>query len=243
MFWDLQARSLEKQALLPIKTLEEMWGHNFHEADILNEVILRIRKILRYSRLFAAAFMEIENPVTEKNVGKALAAYERTLIANNSRFDQFIRSDKNAISLSEKDEIMLFLKTGCARCHSGPMFSDFKLHVLGVPDSRNRQESDAGINYDYAFPHCAIYATQLRICIVAGSLEQVVQLYEDISGGKVPNPNVSPAQVDTLATQMNVNFRDISRIVEFLNTLNDNGFDKTVPKRVPSGLKVGGNLD
>ena len=246
MFWDLRAKSLEEQALLPIKTLEEMRGHGVSEEGILDEVLIRIKKIPEYTRLFAAAFAGEQNPVTEKNLGKALATYERTLIANNSRFDQYMRGDSNALSLSEKDGMNLFLKTGCAKCHSGPMFSDFKLHALGVPDSKNRPESDAGINNDYAFRTPTLrnlrYTAPYMHSGKFTTLDQVLQFYEDIAGGKIPNPNVKLAQVDTLATQMNVNFRDISRIVEFLNTLNDDNFDKSVPDRVPSGLKVKGNL-
>jgi cytochrome c peroxidase len=64
--------------------------------------------------------------------------------------------------------------------------------------------------------------------------------YEDIAGGKLLNPNVKEGQVDPLATHMDVNFKDISRIVEFLNTLNDDSFDKSVPENVPSGLPVMG---
>lgn len=246
MFWDSRAKSLEGQALLPIKTLEEMRGHGVSEEGILDEVLIRIRKIPEYNQLFAAAFAEEENPVTEKNLGKALASYERTLIANNSRFDQYMRGDSNALSLSEKDGMNLFLKTGCAKCHSGPMFSDFKLHTLGVPDSKNRTETDAGIHNDYAFRTPTLrnlrYTAPYMHSGKFATLDQVLQFYEDIAGGKIPNPNVKLAQVDTLATQMNVNFRDISRIVEFLNTLNDDSFDKSVPERVPSGLKVKGNL-
>ena len=140
----------------------------------------------------------------------------------------------------------LFLKTGCAKCHSGPMFSDFKLHTLGVPDSKNRSESDAGINNDYAFRTPTLrnlrYTAPYMHSGKFATLDQVVQFYEDIAGGKIPNPNVKLTQVDTLATQMSVNFKDISRIVEFLNTLNDDNFDKSVPERVPSGLRVKGNI-
>lgn len=245
MFWDLRAKSLEEQALLPIKTLEEMRGHGFPEENIIEEILVRVRKIPEYSRLFASVFGG-EDAVTEKNLGKALAAYERTLIANNSRFDQYMRGDSNALSLSEKDGMNLFLKTGCAKCHSGPMFSDFKLHTLGVPDSKNRSESDAGINNNYAFRTPTLrnlrYTAPYMHSGKFATLDQVVQFYEDIAGGKIPNPNVKPTQVDTLATQMSVNFKDISRIVEFLNTLNDDNFDKSVPERVPSGLRVKGNI-
>ncbi|MFB9292656.1 cytochrome-c peroxidase [Persicitalea jodogahamensis] len=247
MFWDLRAKGLEEQALLPIATLEEMRGNSVTEENILAEVVERIRNIPEYYQRFAAVFAGDPNPVNEKNLGKAIASYERTLIATNSRFDQYMRGDSNALSLSEKDGLRLFLKTGCAKCHNGPMLSDYKLHTLGVPDSKNREDSDAGINGAYAFRtpslrnlrYTAPYMHSGRIA----NLEQVLQFYEDISGGKIPNPKVKPEQMDTLATQMNVNFKDISRIVQFLNTLNDDDFDKSVPERVPSGLKVKGNVE
>ena len=247
MFWDMRAKSLEEQALLPITTLEEMRGHSFAEEAVLDEIIARIRRIPEYQTLFSEAFSGEINPVHAKNLGKAIAAYERTLVANNSRFDQYMRGDSNALSLSEKDGLNLFLKTGCAKCHNGPMLSDFKLHTLGVPDTQNRKESDAGINNGYAFRTPTLrnlrYTAPYMHSGKFVTLEHVLQFYEDISGGKLLNPHVSASQMDPLATQMNVNFRDISGIVEFLNTLNDDTFDKTVPTRVPSGLKVKGNMD
>lgn len=247
MFWDSRAKSLEEQALLPIQTLEEMRGHSYSEEAILPEVIARIQRIPEYRQLFAEAFAGESNPVHIKNLAKALAAYERTLIANHTRFDLYMRGDSNALSLSEKDGLNLFLRTGCAKCHNGPMFSDFKLHALGVPDTQNRKESDVGINKDYAFRTPSLrnlrYTAPYMHSGKFATLDQVLMFYEDIAGGKIENPHVTPSQLDPLATELNLKFRDISGIVEFLNTLNDDNFDKTVPTRVPSGLKVKGNLD
>lgn len=240
MFWDSRAKGLEEQALLPIETLEEMRGHGYPEDGIVKEVVERLKKIPAYQILFAKAFIGEVGPVTSQNLAKAIAAYERTLIANQSRFDQYMRGDSNALSLSEKDGLQLFLKVGCAKCHSGPMFSDFKLHTLGVPDTENRKESDSGLNGTYAFRTPTLrnlrYTAPYMHSGKFGTLEQVLEFYEDLSGGKIVNPNVQPAQMDTLIKSLNVRFKDISRIVEFLNTLNDDDFDKTVPERVPSGL-------
>jgi cytochrome c peroxidase len=244
MFWDMRTKGLEAQALEPIKTLEEMRGHAYAEDKILDEVIRRLKGIPEYKTLFSNAFVGDPDPVNATNLSKAIATYERSLVAGNSRFDQYMRGDSSALSTGEKEGLNLFLKTGCARCHSGPMLSDFKLHTLGVPDTQNRKESDSGINQDYAFR-----TPSLRNLRFTGpymhsgkfaTLEEVVQFYEDISGGKILNPNVRQSQMDTLATRMNVNFRDISRIVEFMHTLNDDAFDKTIPQRVPSGLPVRG---
>jgi cytochrome c peroxidase len=184
------------------------------------------------------------SPVNEVNLAKAIAAYERTLIAPNTRFDHYMRGDSNALSSSEKDGLNAFLVTGCAKCHSGPMFSDYKMHTLGVPDTENRKESDAGINNDYAFRTPSLrnlrYTSPYMHSGKFTTLDQVLMFYEDVSGGKVLNPKVKREKIDKLATHMDVNFKDISRIVEFLNTLNDDSFDKTMPASVPSGLPVKG---
>lgn len=244
MFWDLRAKGLEMQALEPIRTLEEMRGNSFHEDKVLDEIIERIRKIPAYRVLFSKAFSGEQEPVNQLNLSRAVASYERTLIAPNTRFDQYMRGDSNALSTSEKDGLNAFLVTGCAKCHSGPMFSDYKLHTLGVPDTDNRKESDAGINNDYAFRTPSLrnlrYTGPYMHSGKFATLEQVLMFYEDVAGGKILNSKVKKEQMDSLATHMDVNFKDISRIVEFLNTLNDDSFDKTVPPSVPSGLPVKG---
>ncbi len=244
MFWDNRAKGLEQQALEPIKTLEEMRGNGYHENGILDEIVTRLSQIPEYRRLFSVAFPKEQSPVSRINLARSLAAYERTLVATNTRFDQYMRGDSNALSTGEKEGMNAFLATGCAKCHSGPMFSDFKLHTLGVPDTDNRKESDSGAGKKYAFR-----TPSLRNLRFTGpymhsgkfvTLDQVLMFYEDIAGGKVLNPHVKEGQVDPLATHMDVNFKDISRIVEFLNTLNDDSFDKSVPESVPSGLPVMG---
>jgi cytochrome c peroxidase len=242
MFWDMRAKGLEEQALMPIRTFEEMRGHGYPEENVIDAIIERIRQIPAYKVLFEKAFKGESDPVTAVNLGKALASYERTLIATNSRFDQYMRGDSNALTTGEKEGMNLFLKTGCAKCHSGPMLSDFKVHVLGVPESQNRAESDSGMNNTYAFRTPTLRNLRFTAPYMHSgkfnTLEQVLQFYEDAAGGKIQNPNVKIHQIDTLITGMNVNFRDISRIVEFLNAINDDSFDKTIPPTVPSGLRV-----
>jgi cytochrome c peroxidase len=53
---------------------------------------------------------------------------------------------------------------------------------------------------------------------------------------------VSRDQIDPLARQLNMRGAGFE-LIEFLGALNDPGFDRTVPSRVPSGLKVGGRLE
>ncbi|CAG5073004.1 Cytochrome c551 peroxidase [Dyadobacter sp. CECT 9623] len=244
MFWDLRTKGLEEQALFPIRTFEEMRGHGYEEDKVVDDIVKRIKAIPEYRSLFAAAFGGQSDPVNAGNLAKAIASYERTLIANNSRFDQYMRGDSSALTTGEKEGLNLFLKAGCAKCHSGPMFSDFKLHTLGVPDTPNRPETDAGGDNNYGFRTPTLrnlrYTSPYMHSGAFKTLDQVMLFYEDLTGGKIENPKVEMYQMDSLVSQINVKFKDIDRIVEFLNSLNDESFDKSIPEKVPSGLPVSG---
>ena len=70
----------------------------------------------------------------------------------------------------------------------------------------------------------------------------MLNFYEDLHGKDIPNKHVKREQVDSLAMMLNVEFKNIGSIVEFLNTLNDGNYDKKIPASVPSGLPVGGKI-
>lgn len=245
MFWDDRVKSLEKQALEPIKTLEEMKGLHFSKTEILTEVATRLQSIPEYKSLFAEAF-GADAPIDSTHIGMAIAAFERTLLANNSRFDQYMAGDVNAISHAEKEGLELFKSVGCINCHNGPMFSDYKLHVLGVPENNKVPEPDSGFQESFAFRTATL--RNLRFTApymhngVFQNLKQVLEFYEDISFGKTRNPAVTKEMFDPFVKELQLSVKDMSLIISFLNTLNDDSFDKEIPEKVPSGLPVGGNI-
>jgi cytochrome c peroxidase len=65
------------------------------------------------------------------NVGKAIAAYMRTLVARDAPFDRFAAGDPTAISPAARRGFRLFLQH-CERCHRGPHFQDDAFHAIGV---------------------------------------------------------------------------------------------------------------
>jgi cytochrome c peroxidase len=78
------------------------------------------------ARRFAAAFPGVTAPVTMDNVIRAIAAYERTLLAGGSAFDRYVfAGDHRALSDRQKAGMQLFFSehAGCARCHSGINFN------------------------------------------------------------------------------------------------------------------------
>ncbi len=246
MFWDDRAKSLESQALEPIKAFEEMRGHSFEETEILDVIVDRLKNIPEYQILFEAAFDEKE-AVNVINMGKAIATFERTLVTNNSRFDQYMRGDDNAILLSEKDGFELFKKVGCVNCHNGPMFSDFKMHVLGVPENNKLPIPDAGVKDSFLFRTASLRNLRFTAPYMHNgslkTLRQVLEFYEDISNGKERNPAVPKEQFDPFVKELELSVKEMSSIISFLNTLNDDSFSKDIPESVPSGLPVGGNIN
>ncbi len=251
MFWDDRAKSLEKQALEPIKALEEMRGRSFTEDEILQVVIERLRNIPEYQDLFTEAFKE-QGSITIENLGKAIAAFERTLVTNNSRFDQYMRGDGGAISIREKDGFELFKTVGCINCHNGPMFSDYKMHVLGVPENSKLTAVDIGaadvVDKDsFAFRTPSLRNLRFTAPYMHNgefmTLRRVLEFYEDISNNIQRNPNVAPSQFDPFVRELKLSVKEMALIIAFLNSLNDDEFDKSIPQSVPSGLPVGGLIN
>jgi cytochrome c peroxidase len=81
----------------------------------------------------AAGDREIVNRIFA-NFGKAIEAYERLLVTRDAPFDRYVAGDHEAISLSAKRGLALFIgRAACVQCHSGPFFTDQHFHVLGVP--------------------------------------------------------------------------------------------------------------
>jgi len=97
MFWDLRAKGLEAQALEPIKTLEEMRGDTYTEANAISSVVARLNAVAEYRALFARGFGGVQ-PISADQLGQALATFQRSLTANNAPFDRYMRGDATAMS-------------------------------------------------------------------------------------------------------------------------------------------------
>ncbi|MBN1203928.1 MAG: cytochrome-c peroxidase [Myxococcaceae bacterium] len=127
-FWDGRAGTLEDQAKLPILNPIEM-GMPSPEA-----VVAKVRAIPEYRD----GFKQLNGrEATYDDIASAIAAFERTALAGNSRFDRFIAGDSKALSAQEKRGWALFNgKARCNTCHAGnaisPLFSDQKFHNIGI---------------------------------------------------------------------------------------------------------------
>ncbi len=242
MFWDARIQSLAGQALEPIRNREEMRGDNFSEANIDAEIVRRLNAVSEYQSRFEQAYGN--SNITIDAVAIALADFQTSLTANNSPFDRYLRGETNAMSNVQLNGMQEFVEHNCANCHSGPMFSDFETHVLGVREAAGLQQPDNG-NGNFAFRTPSLRQLAFTAPYFHGGQEfdltDAIDFYD--GNNNSDNPNVTNNQLDNDFRNIpNLNNNEINAIEAFLNALNDDAFDRTQPQAVPSGLPVGGSI-
>jgi cytochrome c peroxidase len=263
MFWDGRVRGLEAQALQPLEAADEMRGSTYPEDVAVDSVVARLRAIPEYVALFQEAFGP-GTTIDADRLARALAAFQRSLVAMDSPFDRFRAGDSTALTPQQRRGMEAFDDVGCDRCHSGPMFSDFDLEAEGVPEHPLVAEPDVGAGrFRFRTPslrNVALTAPYMHNGTLA-TLEDVLRFYDN---GRSENPNVvlrrraRAREGDAAANQAAVpedsraalsrdfvrvddmSEQEMADIVAFLHALTDEGFDRTVPTRVPSGLPPGG---
>jgi len=243
MFWDIRTQSLAQQALEPIRSGQEMRGDSFTIEQMEAEVVNRLNANSEYQARFQAAYGS--NEITLAMLGIALSDFQTTLIANNAPFDRWMRGDNNAMSANQIQGMNEFVDTGCADCHSGPMFSDYQTHVLGVPEANGLDTPDSGDgNFGFRTPSLRqlVFTAPYFHGGQRNTLNNVIDFYDN--PGRSENPNVPTNTLDEdFADLPNINGNRANRIEQFLNALSDHQFDMTRPESVPSGLPVGGSIE
>ncbi len=78
----------------------------------------QLKAIAGYPELFKKAFPQDQDPISVRNWGLAIGAFERTLLTP-SRLDEWLKGHESALSPQEKTGLKRFLDLGCADCHNG----------------------------------------------------------------------------------------------------------------------------
>ena len=240
MFWDSRVLSLEAQALTPIQSREEMRGDACMESEAVEQALRRLHAIAEYRGLFAAAFGKTgDAAITADHLAKAIAAFERSLITADSPFDRFMRGDASALNAEQQRGLRVFQNAGCIQCHGGPMLSDYKPHFIGVTDApagrrEFRTPTLRNLKHTAPYMHNGSQRTLRDVMIFYEELMDAVG--ETLDGA---DDSARP-RLDPLLKQLNLNADDFPALEAFLDAFNDDGYDKTEPEKVPSGLPVAG---
>ncbi len=135
--WDGAGDSLWAQSIRPILEAREMGGSAAQAAALVRG---DAELACRYERAFGAPPAAADAPVLA-GIGKALAAFQETLVSGRPPFDDFRdaleRGDRAAAArypATAQRGLRLFIGRGnCSVCHVGPSFSNGEFHDTGVP--------------------------------------------------------------------------------------------------------------
>lgn len=213
LFRDGGVNTLEHQVISPIENPVEM---DFQ----LKAAASRLSKNKIYQQLSQQAY---QREFSTYVLVRALAAFERTLISGNSRYDLFFyKKEKNALTEAEKRGMALFFgeKTQCSTCHSGVLFTNFDYENNGL----YREYKDlgrAGVTMRQEDKHLFKVPSLRNAELTApymhdgslGTLEDVVAHYN--KGGEAhPNKN-------EVVRPLNLSDAEQKDLVLFLKTLTE----------------------
>lgn len=245
-------RTLEQQMLTPI------FGTNPVELGVNEgnrlEVLARFQADAGYVARFKAAFAGQADPVSWDNIIKAIAAFERTLISADSRYDQSV-AGKITLTAQETRGMQLFFsdQAKCLQCHGSPNFNDQFSTAASVqrdPRFHNTGLFNMGGTGAYPEPNRGVYeisqlaqdmgrfrAASLRnIELTApymhdgsmGTLEAVLDFYaaggREVGNGLYAGDGRLNPYKDARISQIRLSAADKADLVAFLRTLTDSGF-------------------
>lgn len=237
LFWDGRAASLEEQtgALIdaggnhmgPISSPSEMGGD-------VPAIVKRLNSIPGYKEQFNAAFGEDATP---QNIAKAIASFERTLVANDSPFQRYVSGDKQALSKAAERGFELFKgKAQCEACHSAPLMTNNRFHNIGVPaagpltEDLGRYEVNKNDGSRGAFKTPTLYNSASRQFFMhngaLSSIEDVIEHYD--RGG-----NSADKHQSSWITPLNLTDKEKQDLVAFLKSLTDPGLDRISRPNLP----------
>lgn len=140
LFWDGREPSLEEQSKDPMVNPVEMGLPN-HEP-----VLKLVRTDPEYVKAFKAVFGKSGEQLTMEEVKKAIASFERTIVAGDSPFDHYyFGGDKKAMTPAQIRGFQVFMGQGrCASCHTveqdQALFTDNRFHNIGIGINRMQQD-------------------------------------------------------------------------------------------------------
>lgn len=214
-----------------------------------------------YYQMLLDAFPEFSRDELNKASTRAIAAFERTILANKAPFQQWLRGDESAMSAKEISGAEVFFgEGGCVACHQGPAlsspvgatedqvffavgFSDLDVNEVigeiadGVRLGRGGLTGNSADNYKFKVPQ--LYnLVDISVFGHGGSFSSVREVVEYKNNGVAQN-DASITNLDYRFVPLNLSSAQIDDLVEFLEvSLRDPDLMRYEPQSLPSGLCV-----
>ncbi len=210
--WDGRFDSLKEQALTPLENPDEL-------AIGIPEALKRVKSNSKYKELFAKSWPG--EAIDREKMASALATFVKQIRIPESPVDQFRAGNRRGLNKVETHGLWLFeSKASCWKCHSGPDFTDEKLHNTGIGavNGKPREGQFAitgneehtgrfnmptlrGLTFTGPFMHDGRFKT----------LKEVVDFYN--KGGE------KNSHLDKLMKPLNLKENEVEALVAFLKSL------------------------
>lgn len=122
-FWDGRAETLAQQAAGPPLNPVEMASTSWEQ------IIEKLESDKQLTKEFIALYPE---GYSEATITNAIEEFEKTLITPNSKFDKYLKGDKEAITAEERAGYEVFKRYECATCHVGVNLGGQTYEKLGL---------------------------------------------------------------------------------------------------------------
>lgn len=122
-FWDGRAADLKEQAGGPIANPGEMGFTHELAVGLLASIP---EYVVEFKQVFGTDKISIDEVTT------AIAEFEKTLVTPNSRFDQWLLGDSDALTADELSGYQLFKTSGCIACHNGEAVGGNSFQKMGI---------------------------------------------------------------------------------------------------------------
>jgi len=242
---------LNEEGMASLET-QNIEGLEVHRMEITEEVL----DDYGYRTYFDAAFADdsAEERYSKRNAAFAISAYLRTLLTNQSPFQEYLKGNKDAMTEQEKKGALVFFSDAkCYHCHKEKNLGANEFYALGVNDlyqtglafntsaeddsnlGRGKFTGKAEDNYKFKIPQ--LYNLGDAPFFFHGSskktLTDVVHYFND---GIPENSNVPAEQVARQFKPLNLTPEQVEDLTVFLETgLRDPNLNRYVPERVLSG--------
>jgi cytochrome c peroxidase len=138
-FWDGRAADLKAQAGGPIANPGEMAFTHTLAIEVLESIPAYVTE---FTQVFGPDCINIDQ------VTDAIAEFEKTLVTPNSRFDQWLLGNTDAITSTELAGYELFKSSGCVACHMGPAVGGTSFQKMGLVapyETKNAAQGLSGV--------------------------------------------------------------------------------------------------
>lgn len=238
--------------------IQAIAGLEVHRLDVRNDAVMQTMPA--YAEMFGALGVTPSADMRSE-AGKAIAAYERTVVANRAPFQDWLKGDTDALSDAEKRGAILFFgKADCADCHRGPALSseldaseDEVFMAVGFDDFNSasqalvhgpvtdadkkgrggftEQEAD---NYKFKIPQ--LYNLADTDVFGHGASFSSIRDVLEYKNKAIAQSAASMVNLDARFKPLNLSNEELDDLTAFLTTaLYDAELARYQPKSVPSG--------